>query len=115
MLGAHFRRCMTDRKSTLGLIFLTIFISMVGFGIVIPILPVYAKNEPFKLSPNELGLLVGIFSLVQFVSGPLIGKLSDRIGRRPVLLVSIIGTAIGYFITGAADARGVAFPGRIIS
>jgi multidrug resistance protein len=110
----HFRRCMTDRKSTLGLIFLTIFISMVGFGIVIPILPVYAKNEPFKLSPNELGLLVGIFSLVQLVSGPLIGKLSDRIGRRPVLLVSIVGTAIGYFITGAADAAWMLFLGRII-
>ncbi len=105
---------MTDRKSTMWLIFLTIFISMVGFGIVIPVLPVYAKNEPFKMSPTQLGWLVGIFSLVQLFSGPLIGKLSDRIGRRPVLLISIVGTAIGYFVTGAANAPWLLFLGRII-
>jgi multidrug resistance protein len=113
MLAPRFPR-MNDRKSTMWLIFLTIFISMVGFGIVIPVLPVYAKNEPFKMSPTELGWLVGIFSLVQLFSGPLIGKLSDRIGRRPVLLISIIGTAVGYFITGAANAPWLLFLGRII-
>jgi DHA1 family tetracycline resistance protein-like MFS transporter len=105
---------MTDRKSTMWLIFWTIFISMVGFGIVIPVLPVYAKNDPFKMSPTELGWLVGIFSLVQLFSGPLIGKLSDRIGRRPVLLLSILGTALGYFITGAAAVPWMLFLGRII-
>jgi DHA1 family tetracycline resistance protein-like MFS transporter len=105
---------MTDRKRTLHLIFWTIFISMVGFGIVIPVLPIYAKDAPFKLSPTQLGWLVGCFSLVQLVSGPLIGKLSDRVGRRPVLLISIIGTAIGYFVTGAAFAPWMLFLGRII-
>ena len=105
---------MTDRKRTLGLIFLTIFISMIGFGIVIPVLPVYAKNAPFQMSPTELGWLVGIFSLVQLFSAPLLGKFSDRIGRKPVLLVSIVGTAVGYFITGAADAVWLLFLGRII-
>lgn len=103
-----------DRKTTLHLIFWTIFISMVGFGIVIPVLPVYAKNAPFHLSPSQLGWLVGIFSLVQLVSGPIMGKLSDRIGRRPVLLISIFGTAIGYFITGSANAAWMLFLGRII-
>jgi DHA1 family tetracycline resistance protein-like MFS transporter len=98
----------------MGPIFLTIFISMIGFGIVIPVLPVYAKNEPFKLGPTELGWLVGIFSLVQLFSGPIIGKISDRVGRKPVLLVSIIGTAVGYFITGAAGAAWMLFLGRII-
>jgi multidrug resistance protein len=105
---------MTDRKRTLYLIFWTIFISMVGFGIVIPVLPVYAKSEPFKMNPTQLSFLVGAFSLVQLFSGPLMGKLSDRIGRRPVLLISIIGTAVGYFITGAAWAPWMLFLGRII-
>jgi len=105
---------MTDRKRTMHLIFWTIFISMVGFGIVIPVLPVYAKNDPFKMSPAQLGWLVGSFSLVQLFSGPLMGKLSDRVGRRPVLLISIIGTALGYFITGAAWAPWMLFLGRII-
>jgi len=100
-------------RSPLGIIFLTVFISMIGFGIVIPVLPVYAKNN-FQLNPTQLGWLVGIFSLVQLFSSPLIGKLSDRLGRKPVLLVSILGTAIGYFITGAAGVAWMLFLGRII-
>jgi DHA1 family tetracycline resistance protein-like MFS transporter len=101
-------------KSPLGVIYFTVFISMVGFGIVIPVLPVYAKSEPFMLNPTQLGWLVGIFSLVQLFSAPIIGKISDRLGRKPVLLVSILGTAIGYFITGAASAAWMLFLGRII-
>lgn len=101
-------------KSPLGVIYFTVFISMIGFGIVIPVLPVYAKSEPFLLNPTQLGWLVGIFSLVQLFSAPVIGKLSDRFGRKPVLLVSIIGTAIGYVITGAASAPWMLFLGRII-
>lgn len=101
-------------KSPLGVIFLTIFVSMVGFGIVIPVLPVYAKNDPFHLNPTQLGWLTGIFSLVQLFAAPLIGKLSDRIGRKPVLLVSVLGTAVGYFITGFAQATWMLFLGRII-
>jgi multidrug resistance protein len=87
---------------------------MIGFGIVIPVLPVYAKDEPFRLNPTQLGWLVGTFSLVQLFSAPLIGKLSDRIGRKPVLLVSIIGAAIGYFVTGSATAAWMLFVGRAI-
>jgi MFS transporter, DHA1 family, tetracycline resistance protein len=102
------------RRSPIGVIFLTIFVSMVGFGIVIPVLPVYAKSAPFKLDPTQLGWLTGIFSLVQLISSPLIGKISDRVGRKPVLLVSIFGTAIGYFVTGGASAAWMLFAGRII-
>jgi multidrug resistance protein len=101
-------------KSPLGVIFLTIFVSMIGFGIVIPVLPVYAKNAPFKLDPDQLGSLVGIFSLVQLFAAPIIGKISDRVGRKPVLLISIVGTAAGYFITGSANAAWMLFLGRII-
>ncbi len=95
----------------LGLIFLTVFITMVGFGIVIPVLPVYAKSD-FKMTPAQLGYLVGVFSLIQLVSSPLFGKLSDRIGRRPVLLVSVLGTAIGFFVLGAAHSGLDAVPCR---
>jgi len=105
---------MSTRRSPLGIIFLTIFVSMVGFGIVIPVLPLYAKSAPFKMTPDQLGWLTGIFSLFQLVSAPIIGKISDRIGRKPVLLVSIIGTAIGYFVTGSATAAWMLFAGRII-
>jgi DHA1 family tetracycline resistance protein-like MFS transporter len=105
---------MSASRSPLAVIFLTVFISMVGFGIVIPVLPVYAKQAPFLLSPSQLGLLVGIFSLVQLFSAPLFGKLSDRIGRKPVLLVSVIGTAVGFFIIGSAESAWVLFLGRII-
>ena len=101
-------------RSPIFIIFLTVFITMIGFGIVIPVLPVYAKSEPFKLTPSELGWLVGIFSLVQLVSAPLMGKLSDRVGRRPVLLISVLGTAAGFFILGAAHSAWMLFLGRIV-
>src|SRR3954447_7493861 len=100
-------------SAPLGLIILTVFITMVGFGIVIPVLPVYAKSD-FKMTPGQLGALVGVFSLVQLVSAPFFGKLSDRIGRRPVLLVSVIGTAVGFIVLGAAHAVWMLFLGRII-
>jgi multidrug resistance protein len=87
---------------------------MVGFGIVIPVLPVYARNEPFLLNPTQLGWLVGIFSLIQLIAAPFFGMLSDRIGRKPVLLFSVIGTAVGFFVIGRADAAWMLFLGRII-
>jgi DHA1 family tetracycline resistance protein-like MFS transporter len=105
---------MSASRSPILVIFLTVFISMVGFGIVIPVLPVYAKQQPFMLNPSELGLLVGVFSLVQLFSAPLFGMLSDRIGRKPVLLVSVIGTAVGFFIIGKAETAWMLFLGRII-
>jgi multidrug resistance protein len=105
---------MSSQRSPIGLIFLTVFISMVGFGIVIPVLPVYANSEPFLMKPSELGFLVGVFSLVQLVAAPLFGRLSDRIGRKPVLLVSIVGTAVGFVVIGVAQSAWMLFLGRII-
>jgi DHA1 family tetracycline resistance protein-like MFS transporter len=105
---------MQPSRSPIGIIFLTVFISMVGFGIVIPVLPVYATSERFHLGPTQLGWLVGIFSLIQLFFAPLFGKLSDRIGRKPVLLFSVIGSAVGFFVIGLADAAWMLFLGRII-
>lgn len=102
------------RRPEFFVIFLTIFVSMVGFGIVIPVLPDYGRQAPFHLSATALGWLTGIFSLVQLFTAPLLGKLSDRIGRKPVLLLSTLGTALGYFVTGTAVAPWMLFLGRII-
>ena len=103
---------MANRRSPLYLIFLTVFIDMVGFGIVIPVLPLYAKH--FGASEMTNGWLVGIYSAMQFLAGPLLGKLSDRVGRRPVLLVSLLGTAVGFFIMGGARTLLWLFIARII-
>jgi len=103
----------TPARSPLGLIFLTLFIDMLGFGIVIPVLPVYAEGT-IKASPAQLAWIVGIYSLLQLVCAPLFGKLSDRIGRKPVLVVSILGTAVGFVVLGAATTVWMLILGRII-
>ena len=107
-------RMSSKAKSPLGLIFLTLFIDMVGFGIVIPVLPLYAEGSRFGASPAQLAWIVGIYSLLQLVCAPLFGKWSDRIGRKPVLVVSIIGTAIGFVVLGAANTVWMLLLGRII-
>ena len=80
-------------------IFLTVFIDLLGFGILIPILPTFAQNE---LAMNEtlIGLTIGIFSLMQFVFNPLWGRLSDIYGRKPILIFGLGGNVISYIITG---------------
>ena len=107
-----------SNRTTLRLIFLTLFIDMIGFGIVIPVLPLYAEGNaagsPFHASPDQLKWIVGIYSLLQVVCAPLIGKLSDRVGRRPVLAVSILGTALGFAVLGAATTVTMLMVGRII-
>ena len=103
---------MARARSPLLLIFITIFIDLVGFGIVIPILPLYA--ERFGASPYTIGWLVAIYSAMQFLAAPMLGKLSDRVGRRPVLFVSLLGTAVGFFIMGIAGSLTWLFAARII-
>ena len=107
-------RMSSKAKSPLGLIFLTLFIDMVGFGIVIPVLPLYAEGSRIGATPSQLSWIVGIYSLLQLVCSPLFGKWSDRIGRKPVLVVSIIGTAVGFVVLGAANTVWMLLLGRII-
>ncbi|MEZ5141796.1 MAG: MFS transporter [Acidimicrobiales bacterium] len=90
----------------------TVAIDLIGFGIVLPILPQYA--EQFGASPAVIGVLVASFSLAQLVFAPIWGRLSDKVGRKPVLLVSLFGTAIGSLLTGVAGSVAVLFAGRII-
>jgi len=104
----------SDTRTTLRLIFLTLFIDMIGFGIVIPVLPLYAEGSRFNATENQLAWIVGIYSLLQVVCAPIIGKISDRVGRRPVLAVSILGTAIGFAILGSATTVKMLLLGRVI-
>ena len=87
--------------SPLFVIFLTVFIDMVGFGIIIPVLPLYAEH--FHATPIEIGWLTGIYSGMQIIFMPILGRLSDRFGRRPILIVSIAGTALGFLLMGMGD------------
>jgi DHA1 family tetracycline resistance protein-like MFS transporter len=94
------------------IIFITIFIDLVGFGIAIPVLPDYAKNE-FGASPFVIGWLIASYSIMQFVSTPFLGQLSDRYGRRPILFVSLLGTSLAALITGLSNTLWLLFFGRI--
>lgn len=96
------------------IIFVTVFIDLVGFGMVIPILPYYANTPPYNATPFQVGVLLAVYSLMQFFFSPVLGRLSDRYGRRPILLISILGSAIGYFVIGFANTLLLVFIGRIV-
>ena len=93
-------------------IWTTVALDLVGFGIVVPILGRYAKD--FGASGLEVGLMFASFSIAQMIFAPILGRISDRIGRKPVIIISLIGTAIGSFVTGIGGAMWVLFVGRII-
>lgn len=96
-------------------IFITVFIDLVGFGIVIPALPYYAESGAFNATPLEIGLLFASYSLMQFIFSPVLGSLSDKLGRRPILFFSVLGSAVGYLFIGFAFALWMVFAGRIIA
>jgi DHA1 family tetracycline resistance protein-like MFS transporter len=91
-------------------LFLIVLIDLIGFGVIIPLLPFYA--EQFQASPDVVTLVMAIYSLAQLFSAPLWGRLSDRIGRRPVLLVSMAGAALSYVWLGLADELWTLFAAR---
>ena len=97
------------------IIYLTVFIDLVGFGIVIPSLPYYVETDAFRATPFEIGLLFASYSLMQFVFSPILGSLSDKYGRRPVLFFSILGSAVGYLFIGFAFTLWMVFFGRIVA
>ena len=84
-----------------------------GFGIVIPLLPVYA--ERFHATPFQAGALIAVYSLMQLVFAPVWGRLSDQLGRRPVLLVSLAGSAVSYLLLAGAWSVGTLFAARILA
>jgi DHA1 family tetracycline resistance protein-like MFS transporter len=99
-------------KRSLILILIFVFVDVLGFSLILPLLPYYA--EAFGAAPTTVGLLLGANALAQLVGAPIIGRLSDRYGRRPLLILSIGGTAISFLMLGLADALWVLFASRVL-
>ena len=95
-----------SNHAALGIVWLVVFIDLLGFGIVLPVLPRQAEPYLAGLSPEAKGAVIGvlfsIFSLMQFIFSPVWGRISDRIGRRPVLLISLAGSVVFYALYGLA-------------
>ena len=100
-------------KAAVGILMLTIFLDLLGFGVVIPLLPDHARS--FGASAAVIGALVAGYSLMQFIFGPILGALSDRIGRRPVLLGTIAINGLAFVIFGLAGSLATLFVARFVS
>jgi DHA1 family tetracycline resistance protein-like MFS transporter len=95
-----------------GVIWTTVAVDLIGFGIVLPILPQYAQR--FGAGAAVIGVLSASFSAAQLVFAPVWGRLSDRFGRKPIIIVSLFGTAVGSLLTGLAGSMWILFLGRIL-
>lgn len=103
---------MLETKRALPILFAVMFFVMVGFGIIIPVLPFYAEN--IGATPTQLGLLMAVYSLMQLIFAPMWGRISDRIGRKPVIMIGISGLAISFFLMGLSSQLWMLFAARII-
>ncbi len=105
---------MAERRTPEGFwaVWTAVAMDLLGFGIIIPLLPLYADS--FGASATTIGILFASYSLAQFVLSPVWGRISDRVGRKPVLIVTIVGSAIGSLVLGLAGSLSVLFVGRII-
>jgi multidrug resistance protein len=99
-------------RTRLGILFLTVFIDLVGFGIVLPLLPFYARR--FGASGTEVGLLITVYSVAQLLLAPIWGRISDRVGRRPILIIGLVGSAISYFAFAWAGTLAMLFLSRVL-
>ena len=99
-------------KKRLFSILLVVFIDLLGFSLILPLLPYYA--ETFNASKFTTGLLIAVYALMQLIGAPLLGRLSDRFGRRPILLISVFGTFLGFLLFGFATTLWMLFAARIL-
>lgn len=100
-------------QRVLAVLFLVVFINLCGFGLVIPLLPLYARD--YGASGATIGAIVAVYSLMQFVFSPMWGRLSDRVGRRRVLLLCLAGAGIGHLLFAAAGSIPLLFLARIVA
>nr|WP_309143113.1 MFS transporter [Domibacillus sp. A3M-37] len=105
-------RLVLKAKKPLPILFAVMFLVMVGFGIIIPVLPFYAEN--IGASPAELGWLMAVYSVMQLLFAPVWGRVSDRIGRKPVMMIGIIGLALSFFLMAVSSSLWMLFAARII-
>ncbi|HMN62186.1 MAG TPA: MFS transporter, partial [Anaerolinea sp.] len=111
--GIPFRSLFTMFKNkALTSIFLIVFIDLLGFSLILPLLPYLART--FQASDFQIGLLVAVYAAASLVGSPVLGRLSDRYGRRPMLLISIAGTVAGFLVLGFANTLWMLFLARII-
>jgi DHA1 family tetracycline resistance protein-like MFS transporter len=101
------------KKSPLASILSIVFIDLIGFGMIIPILPLYAQR--FEATEWQIGILLASYSFMQFLASPVLGWFSDRFGRKPVLLCSLIGSATGYLLMANASSLPMLFLARILA
>ncbi len=107
-----------NRKPALGFIFITLLLDVIGFGIIIPIIPKYISHligSDLSNASIYSGWLMFSFSVMQFLFSPVLGSLSDRYGRRPILLISLFGFGLNYLIIAFAPTIGWLFVGRILA
>ncbi len=99
-------------RRPLFIIFLIIFVNLLGFGVIIPLLPFYADHV--GATPFQIGLLFASYSICQLLATPILGNLSDRYGRRPILLLSLLGTVVSFVLLAIANSLWLLFASRII-
>ena len=103
----------SDKNKQMGVLFFVTFLNLMGFGIVIPILPFYAAE--YGAGPGAAGLLIGSYAAAQFAGAPLLGRLSDRRGRRPVLMYSTVFIVLGNVLFGLAGSLALLFASRVLT
>ena len=94
-------------------LFFTLVVMMLGFGMIIPILPFYIRS--FGASGNELGMLMATFSVMQFLCAPVWGSLSDRYGRKPVIMLGVLGNALSQLLFGLSSQMWMLFASRALA
>src|SRR5882757_510118 len=108
----------TTRSAAIGFIFITVLVDVIGWGIIIPVMPrliAQMKHIPLNEASQDGSWLLAVYALMQFVCAPILGNLSDKYGRRPVLLFSLLGFGIDYLFLAMAPTYGWLFVGRVVS
>lgn len=102
-------------KLSTGIVFLTVFLDLLGFGMVLPLMPLYAADPRFLAEPWQIGWLMAIYSIGQFLFAPAWGRISDKWGRRPVMIIGLFGSALSYLAYGLADSLLALFLARAMA